>query len=83
MNEITAEEFKENLESEISRCVDNHEALNIRRKNGEGVVVISESDWRAIEETLYLNRIPGMVESIHEAAKEPVSEGTPLEELDW
>ena len=28
-------------------------------------VLISESDWNAIQETVYLNSIPGMVESIH------------------
>lgn len=30
----------------------------------------------AIQETLYLNSIPGMAESILEAGEEPVSEGT-------
>jgi len=37
----------------------------------------------AIAETIYLNIIPGMVDSIKEAAAEPLSEGIPLEELDW
>jgi Txe/YoeB family toxin of toxin-antitoxin system len=43
--------------------------------------VLSEKDWLAIEETLYLNRIPGLVESIYEAAEEPIEEGTPPEKL--
>ena len=30
----------------------------------ENVVLVSESDWNAIQETVYLNSIPGMVESI-------------------
>ncbi len=60
----------------------NHEILKVKRKNGGDFVVISESDWRAIEETLYLNRIPGLVESIHNADKEPLDEGTPLGEID-
>ena len=35
----------------------------ITGKNGNAVL-ISESDWNAIQETLYLNSIPGMTESL-------------------
>ncbi len=83
MLETTEVKFKSDFEKEIRRCIDNHDALKIHREDGESVIVISESDWGAIVETLYLNQIPGFVESIHEAASEPISEGTPLEELDW
>lgn len=44
-------------------------------------VLISEEEWRGIQETIYLSSIPGMVESIKAAAKEPLSEGST--ELDW
>jgi len=83
MLETTAIKFRENFESELERCIDNHEALKVRRDKGENLIIIGESDWRAIEETLYLNRIPGLVESIREAAEEPLSEGTRLEDIDW
>ena len=42
-------------------------------KNGNAVL-ISEDDWNAIQETLYLNSVPGMAESIVEAGKEPLEE---------
>ena len=45
-------------------------------------MLVSREDWEAIAETIYLNSIPGMVESIKEAA-EPLSDGTPLEEFEW
>jgi len=35
----------------------------ITGKNGNAVL-ISEKDWNAIQETLYLNSIPGMAESL-------------------
>ena len=35
-------------------------------------VLVSEEDWRAIEETLYLLSIPGMRESIKKGLKIPV-----------
>ena len=37
-------------------------------------VLISEDDWNTIQETLYLNSISGMAESIIEAGKEPIEE---------
>ena len=44
--------------------------VNIINNKGENAVLISESDWRDIEETIYLNSIPGFVETINEAKKE-------------
>jgi PHD/YefM family antitoxin component YafN of YafNO toxin-antitoxin module len=35
-------------------------------------VLISEEDWKAIQETLYLASIPGMRESIKKGLKTPV-----------
>lgn len=36
-------------------------------------VLVSEEDWNAIQETLYLLSIPGMRESIRKGLKTPVS----------
>lgn len=44
-------------------------------------VLISEDDWNAIQETLYLCSIPGMRESIIAASKEPLEKS--IKELDW
>lgn len=44
-------------------------------------MLISEDDWRSIQETLYLLSIPGMRESILEGGKEPIEECA--EELEW
>ena len=53
----------------------NSEPITITKNKGQNAVLISESDWKSIEETLYLMAIPGMAESIIEASKEPLSEG--------
>lgn len=34
-------------------------------------MLISEEDWQALQETLYLLSIPGMVESIRQGIEEP------------
>ena len=44
-------------------------------------MLLSEADWRSIEETLYLLSIPGMRESIREGMETPLEEC--VEELGW
>ena len=83
MFEISADEFRKKLKFQVDQAITNHQVLKIKRKNGENFVVIGEKDWKAIEETLYLNQFSGLVDSIHEADREPLEEGTALEDLDW
>ncbi len=52
-------------------------------RNGENFVVLSEADWQAMEETVYLNQVPGLTKSILKAAAEPLEDGTSLEDLEW
>ncbi len=62
-----------NARKELYKLVDQvqeaHEPVYITGKNNSAVL-ISEEDWRAIEETMYLTSIPGMRESIVEGMKE-------------
>ena len=44
-------------------------------------VLLSEEEWRVIQETLFLLAIPGMRESIKEGMAEPLEESTT--ELGW
>ncbi len=83
MKETTANEFRKKLKHYVDMTIENHKPLRINRRNGQNFVVLSESDWKAIEETLYLNQFAGLVESIHDAAAESLDEGTALEDLDW
>lgn len=82
MKPLTVKEVKDNLYSLIDEVTESHKPITIKGKHNDAVL-ISKEDWDAIAETIYLNSIPGMVDSIKEAAAEPLSEGTPLEELDW
>ncbi len=83
MTETTANQFRQNLKKEVDRCLKNHDILKVKRKNGKAFVVLGLDDWSAIEETIFLNRIPGMVKSIHQAAKEPLSKGKKLRDFKW
>jgi len=70
--------------TKLGRLVDeaaaSHEPILITGKRANAVL-LSEEDWRAIQETLYLLSIPGMRESIREGLKTPVEECAL--ELDW
>ena len=50
---------------------------------GQGTSSLSADDFRAVEETRCLLRVPGLSQDLHEAAREPLDQGTRLEDLDW
>lgn len=70
MRAISYSEARENLKSVIDQVVADHVPIAITRQRGEGAVLVSESDWASIEETLYLLRSPAnaarLLESIAE-----------------
>jgi len=80
MNILNVTEARSKLYSLIDETILTHEPITITGKRGNAVL-ISENDWEAIEETLYLVSIPGMKESILKGLKEPISECS--KELDW
>lgn len=77
---LTASEARANLYRLIDEAASSHEPVIISGKRNNAVL-ISEEDWKAIQETLFLLSIPGMRESITQGLKTPVAECS--EELDW
>ena len=61
---------RQNLFQLISDVNKGFNPINIVNSKGDDAVLISGSDWRDIEETIYLNSIPGYVDSVNEALKE-------------
>jgi len=63
--------------SQLYRLLDvtagSHEPIQITGKRSNAVLV-SEEDWRSIQETLYLMSIPGMRDSIRKGVAEPLNE---------
>lgn len=57
----------------LDEAASSHEPIQITSKRFNGVLV-SESDWRAIQETLYLVSVPGMRDSILSGMKTPIEE---------
>ena len=57
-----------------------HEPILITGKR-TNAVMLSQEDWNAIQETLYLSSIPNMVSSIKESMNAPDSEFS--EDIEW
>ena len=80
MTTLTATEARKCLYSLVDDVAESHDPIQIVGKRNSAVL-ISEEDWRAIQETMYLTSIPGMRESITEGIKIPVEECA--EKLEW
>ena len=71
---------KKDLNSIIDNIQMSHEPLVIVGKDNSAVL-LSEADWRDIEETLYLTSGAGLKKSIDVGVNEPLSECKPLSEI--
>ena len=80
MTILSASEARANLHRLIDQAAESHEPIFISGKR-TGAVLVSEEDWKAIQETLFLLSVPGLRESIKEGMAEPLDEST--KELDW
>jgi antitoxin YefM len=73
-------EIENNINQLIDEVANIHQPITILGKN-HNAVLISEEDWSAIQETLFLLSIPGMRESIKQGLATPIAECE--EDLDW
>ena len=82
MDLFTVREARDNLYRLIDEVAEHHKPIVISGKRNDAIL-ISKEDWDAIQETIYLSSIPGMTESIRQAAAEPIEECVALKDLDW
>jgi antitoxin YefM len=68
---IKAKEARAKLFKLLDLAAQSHEPIQITGKRANAIL-ISEEDWRSIQETLYLLSIPAMRESIRRGLKTPV-----------
>ena len=71
MRTISATLARSDLYKVIDSTLEAHEPIQITSKRGNAILV-SEADWRSIQETLHLVSIPGMRESILAGMAEPI-----------
>ena len=80
MKTISVTNARGNLYKLLDEAANSNEPIQITGKRCNGIL-ISEEDWRAIQETLCLTSIPGMKKSIKDGMNTTLDEC--FEELNW
>lgn len=73
MTTLTVSQARAILYKLLDKTAESHEPVQITGKRNNAVL-ISEDDWRAIKETLYLLSVPKMRESIRKGLKTPLED---------
>lgn len=76
MTSISITKARAKLNQIVSEVNEYSQPITITNNRGKNAVLIGEEDWKAIQETLYLNSIPGMSQSILASKEEDLSECT-------
>ena len=79
MKTINVTKARANLYKLLNETSESHEPIQITGKKTNAILV-SEDDWRSIQETLYITSSPGMREAIMEGLQTPIDECS--EEID-
>jgi prevent-host-death family protein len=77
---MSVSQVRADIYNVMDETAQTHEPIIITGKRNN-VVMISQEDWNAIEETLYLNNIPNMVSSIQGSMNAPDSEFSEI--VEW
>ena len=77
---MTVSQARANIYKIMDETAQSHQPIMITGKRNN-VVMVSEEDWRAIEETLFLNAIPNMATSIIDSMNASDSEFS--EDVEW
>lgn len=80
---INATNFRKNVFETLGQAVKYNEVINVTTKDGNAVI-LSERDYNAIMETLYLHSVPGLAENLLELAGKPVEHAAEFDpEEEW
>ena len=69
MSTINITNARQNLFQLVADVSVGFNPITIVNNKGKNAVLISEDEWKSIEETLYLSSIPGLVEDINNIKK--------------
>ena len=80
MTSLTASKARTQLYRLLDYASHSHDPVQITGKRSNAIL-ISEEDWNAIQETLYLLSVPGMREKLRRGLKTPLKKCSP--KLNW
>lgn len=67
MEAVSYTYFRQHLKKVLDQVQDTHETLIVTRKNGANMVIVSQEDYNAMEETAYLMRSPANFDRLKSA----------------
>jgi prevent-host-death family protein len=82
MKTLSISEARANLFKLVERVSQSHQPVHIHGRHSNAVL-LSEEDFNAIQETLYLMRVPGLYEDLKEGLKTSPEECIPDSDLKW
>ena len=82
MTNVNITNFRKKVFDYINQAIDFNEVVNVSTKNGNAVIM-SENDYNALMETLFICSVPGLKEDIKEAGTTPLDECIPEDEVIW
>jgi len=77
---MSVSQVRADIYNVMDETAQSHEPVLITGKRNN-VVMLSQEDWNAIEETLYLNSTPNMASSIQESMNSDDSEFS--QDIEW
>ena len=72
-----------NLVKVVAYVNETSQPLTLTSSKGKNAVLIGEDDWNAIQETIYLNSVPGMTASLLQGKATPLEECLSEAEVEW
>lgn len=78
-HEISYSEMRKSLKNYLDQVCSEHTPLLVTRRKGDNIMVISEDDYRSLEETAYLSRSPKNLNRLLNALNR--KEGKTLDEV--
>lgn len=82
LTNTNATNFRKDIYELLKQTIKFNEPVNISTKDGNAIL-ISESDYNSLMETLYLTTIPGMKEKIKDGMNTKIEDCVAEEEVDW
>ncbi|MDR3052876.1 MAG: type II toxin-antitoxin system Phd/YefM family antitoxin [Coriobacteriales bacterium] len=73
MTTVSVTNFRKNIFSLLSETISHNAPLHVITKEGSAVV-LSEEDYNALQETLYISSVPGLRDTIVEAMDTPIED---------
>ncbi|MBR4791322.1 MAG: type II toxin-antitoxin system Phd/YefM family antitoxin [Treponema sp.] len=83
MKAMNATNARANLFKIMAFVNDNSQPITLTNSKGKNAVLVGEDDWNAIQETIYLNSIPGMAESLIKGKNTPIEDCISEEDFKW